>query len=193
MVWLLIGLLLFLGAHSLRIVAPEWRTAQIARHGEARWKGVYSLVSTIGLGLIIWGYGQARGSPVAIWAPPVWARHLAVLLTFPVFVLLAVAYVPASYLRAKVGHPMVAGVKLWAFAHLLANGNLADILLFGSFLAWAVIDFISARRRDAAAGRSFPAPCWPCEATAVAVGVAAWLAFAFWGHAWLIGVSPFGI
>jgi uncharacterized membrane protein len=188
---LVLGLLIFLGVHSVRIFADGWRQAQIARGGEARWKGLYSLASAIGLGLIIWGYGLARAEPLPLWPTPPWTRHVAALLTLPAFILLAVAYVPASYIKSRVGHPMVAGVKLWALAHLLANGNLADLLLFGAFLAWAVASFASARRRDRAAGRTYPAPCWPCEATGVALGTLAWAGFAFWGHAWLIGVAPF--
>ena len=192
MTYLLLGLLVFLGTHSVRIFADGWRTAQLARLGEARWKGVYSLVSAVGLGLIIWGYGLARTEPVPIWLPPPWTRHVAALLTLPAFILLVAAYIPGSYIRAKIGHPMVAGVKLWALAHLLANGNLPDLLLFGAFLAWAVADFASARRRDRFAGRIPAAVCWPCEATGTALGVLAWVAFAFWGHAWLIGIKPFG-
>jgi uncharacterized membrane protein len=191
MTWLVLGLLIFLGAHSVRLVADDWRTAQLARLGEARWKGVYSLVSAVGLGLIIWGYGQARGSPVAIWMPAPWTRHLAALLTLPVFVLLVAAYLPRSHIKAKLGHPMLAGVAFWALAHLLANGNLADVALFGAFLAWAVADFVSARRRDRLAGRTYAVCCWTRDATVVAVGLLIWMLFALWGHAWLIGVMPF--
>ena len=191
MSWLVLGLLIFLGAHSVRIVADDWRTAQLARLGEARWKGVYSLVSAIGLGLIIWGYGQARGAPVALWPSPTWTRHLAALLTLPAFILLVAAYLPGSHIKAKVGHPMVEGVKLWAIAHLLANGNLADLLLFGSFLAWAVADSIAARRRDRRDGRHHTVCCWTRDATVVAVGLLVWMLFALWGHVWLIGVAPF--
>jgi len=188
---LILGLLLFLGVHSLRIVADGWRSAQIARLGEGRWKGMYSLISAVGLGLIVWGYGLARSEPVPLWSPPFWTRHAASLLTLPAFILLVAAYVPGSYIRARVGHPMVAGVKLWALAHLLANGNLADLLLFGGFLAWAIADFISARRRDRVAGRGYPPRGAARDAVVIAIGAAAWVTFAFWGHAWLIGIAPF--
>ena len=171
MTWLVLGLLVFLGAHSVRLVADDWRTAQLARIGEARWKGVYSLISVVGLGLIVWGYGQARGAPLALWPSPVWTRHLAAVLTLPVFVLLVAAYLPRSHIKAWIGHPMVAGVALWALAHLLANGNLADLALFGSFLAWAVADFVSARRRDRLVGRTYAVCCWTRDATVVAVGL----------------------
>lgn len=192
MTFLILGLLLFLGVHSASILAAGWRQAQVARLGEPSWKGVYSLLSAVGLGLIIWGYGLARADPVVLWLPPPWTRHLAALLTLPVFVLVVAAYLPGSHIKARIGHPMVAGVKLWALAHLLANGNLADVLLFGSFLAWAVADFISARRRDRIAGRTYPVCCWTRDATVVAVGLLAWTLFALYGHRWLIGVSPFG-
>ena len=155
MTFLIIGLLLFLGAHSIRIVADGWRTERIARLGENHWKGLYSLASAAGLALIVWGYGLARAEPVALWAPPGWTRHLAALLTLPAFVLIAAAYVPGNRIKAAVGHPMVAGVKVWAIAHLLSNGNLADALLFGAFLLWAVLDFRSAHQRDRAAGVAY--------------------------------------
>jgi len=190
--YLILGLVLFLGVHSLRIFADGWRTAQIARMGELPWKGAYSLFSIVGLGLIVWGYGLARADPVVLWLPPVWTRHLAALLTVPAFILLVAAYLPGSHIKAKVGHPMVAGVKIWALAHLLANGNLADLILFGAFLVWAVADFISARRRDRIAGRTYPVCCWTRDASVTAIGLLAWALFAMWGHTWLIGVRPFG-
>lgn len=191
MSFLVLGLLIFLGVHSVRIFAEGWRQAQIARLGEAGWKGGYSLASAIGLGLVVWGYGLARAEPVALWPTPLWTRHVAAMLTLPAFILLVAAYLPGSHIKARVGHPMVAGIKLWALAHLLANGNLADLLLFGAFLAWAVADFISARRRDRAAGRSYPALGFSRDMAVTGIGLAAWAGFAFWGHAWLIGVAPF--
>jgi uncharacterized membrane protein len=119
-------------------------------------------------------------------------RHLGALLTVPAFVLLAAAYVPGNRIKAAVGHPMVAGVKTWAFAHLLANGTLAAVVLFGAFLVWAVVDFASARRRDRAAGTRYPAGAVSRDAIVLVVGLAAWALFAFLLHGWLIGVSPFG-
>lgn len=189
---LVIGLLVFLGAHSVRIFAEEWRGRQIARLGPQRWKGVYSVVSLAGFALIVWGYGMARAEPLLLWTPPVWTRHLAALLTLPAFVLLAAAYVPATRIKAAVSHPMVLGVKIWAVAHLIANGTLADALLFGSFLAWAALDFQAARARDRAAGTRYVAGPIARDAAAVIIGLAAWAAFAFWLHASLIGVRPFG-
>jgi len=192
MTLLILGLLLFLGAHSVRIFADAWRSRQIARIGPGPWKGVYSATSAIGLVLIVWGYGLARAEPVLVWSPPLAMRHLAALLTVPAFILLAAAYVPANRIKAKLGHPMVAGVKLWAFAHLLANGTLAGIVLFGAFLVWAVADFASARRRDRRNGTSYPAGSPARDAVAIGVGLAAWAAFAFLLHGWLIGVRPLG-
>ncbi|MCX7150426.1 MAG: NnrU family protein [Rhodocyclales bacterium] len=189
---LILGLIVFLGAHSARIYAGDWREAQLARYGEMRWKGVYSLLSAIGLGLIVWGYGMARAESPVLWALPLWTRHLAAALTLPAFILLVAAYLPGSHIKAAIGHPMVAGVKLWALAHLLANGKLAAVILFGGFLIWAVLDFISARRRDRAAGRTHPPLGWSRDAMVIAIGLGAWALFVLYGHVWLIGVRPFG-
>jgi uncharacterized membrane protein len=192
MSFLILGLAIFLGVHSVRLFAGDWREAQLVRFGEPRWKGVYSLVSAAGLGLIIWGYGLARADPVVLWIPPLWTRHLAALLTLPAFILLIAAYVPGSHIKAVVGHPMVAGVKIWALAHLLANGKLSATVLFGAFLVWAIADFVSARKRDRAAGRTYPVHGWSRDAVVIAIGGVAWALFALYGHAWLIGVRPFG-
>lgn len=191
MTYLVLGLLLFLGTHSIRIVADGWRTAQVSRLGENRWKGLYSLASALGLGLIVLGYGLARAEPVALWAPPAWTRHLAALLTLPAFILIAAAYVPGSRIKAALGHPMLAGTKVWAVAHLLSNGNLADVLLFGAFLAWAVVDFSSARRRDRAAGVVYRPGSAARDGLAVAAGTGVWALFAGFLHLWLIGVRPY--
>jgi uncharacterized membrane protein len=192
MTLMLIGLLLFLGTHSVRIVAEPWRSATRARIGPLAWRGVYSLLSIAGFVAIVWGYGIARQQPVVLWEPPVAMRHIAALLTLVAFVLLAAAYVPGNAIKARLGHPMVAGVKVWAFAHLLANGTLADGLLFGAFVAWAVLSFRASRARDRAAGTAYAAGSAAGTAVTVLVGVAAWAAFAFWAHAAWIGVRPFG-
>jgi len=192
MTLLLLGLALFLGVHSTRIVAEGWRTATIARVGEKPWKVIYSLLSIAGFVLLVIGYGAARQSPVVLFAPPIWTRHLAALLTIPAFVLLVAAYVPGNAIKRAIGHPMMAGVKIWALAHLLANGTLADVLLFGTFLAWAVLGFIAARRRDRAAGTTYPAGPGSRTAITVVVGLVAWAVFAVALHRPLIGVGPFG-
>lgn len=192
MTLLVLGLILFLGAHSVRIFADDWRTAQIARGGAGAWKGLYTVVSIVGFGLIVWGYGQARTQPVVLWTPQLWARHLAVLLMLVSFILLVAAYVPRNGIKSRLHHPMVLSVKVWAFAHLLANHTLADLLLFGSFLVWAVLDFRSARQRDRAAGTVYPPGTLRGTLIAVVAGTLVWALFAFWAHAWLFGVSPLG-
>lgn len=188
---LIIGLVLFLGPHSVRIFAPAWRDRMISERGEGTWKGAYSLLSLAGLVLIVWGYGLARMDPVVVWYPPVWTRHLSLVLLMPVFVLLVAAYAP-GHIKARLKHPMLAAVKLWAVAHLLANGTLADILLFGSFLAWAVVDRISVKRRPVSApghGVSAP-PNWANDVIALVVGATLYVSFLLFLHEWLIGVSP---
>lgn len=188
---LLLGLVIFLGVHSTRIVAEGWRSAQIARIGPGPWKLGYTVLSLIGFYLLLWGYGAARQTPVVLWTPPVAMRHVAGLLTLIAFVLLAATYVPRNGIKARLHHPMVLSVKLWALAHLLANGTLADVLLFGSFLAWSVLSFSAARRRDRAAGTRYPAGTMAGTLATVVVGAAAWALFAFRLHGWLIGVQPF--
>lgn len=192
MTWLILGLVLFLGAHSVRVFAEGWRTRMRAQLGENAWKGLYSVVSIAGFALIVYGYGAARAEAVLLYSPPVWTRHLAALLTVPAFVLLVAAYVPGNGIKARVHHPMVLGVKAWALAHLVANGMLADLLLFGGFLAWAVLSFRAARARDRAAGTVYaPGRAVPTAVTVVA-GLGAWAFFAMWAHGAWIGVRPFG-
>ena len=189
---LILGLLLFLGVHSVRIFADGWRSRTIARLGEGPWKGLYTLLSLAGLALIVWGFGQARATPIVLWATPVWARHLAALLMLLSLVLLAAAYVPGNGIKARVHHPMVLGVKAWALAHLLANGTVAHMVLFGSFLAWAVWNFIASRQRDRAEGVQYPPGRAGATVLTVVVGAVAWAVFALLLHGWLIGVKPFG-
>ncbi len=189
---LILGLVVFLGVHSTRIVADGWRTQAIARMGEKPYKGLYTLASLAGFALLVWGYGLARQQPVVLWSPPRGMNHLASLLMAVSFILLAATYVPRNAIKARLHHPMVLSVKTWALAHLLANGNAADVLLFGAFLAWAVLSFRAARKRDAGAGTVYAAGTGSGTAITVAVGLAAWAAFAFWAHGWLIGVRPFG-
>ena len=188
MVWLILGLVVFLGIHSVAIVAPAWRDAQAMRLGELPWKGLYSLVSIAGFAALVIGYGIARQSPVVLYEPPTWTRHLAVLLMLPVFPLLLAAYLPGR-IQAALKHPMLVSVKLWAVAHLAANGTLADVLLFGGFLAWAVADRISVKRRPPR--RTPAAPTGRLnDVIAVAGGLALYALFVMGGHRWLVGVSP---
>lgn len=188
---LLAGLAIFLGLHSIRIFADGWRSAKIAALGEKRWKGLYALGSFIGLGLIIWGFSLCRQAPVLLYQPPLWTRHLAGLLVLGAFWLVAAAYVPGNHLKAALGHPMVAGVKLWALAHLLANGTLADVLLFGGFLVWAIVLFPVARRRDRATGAEPTKAAGGRTLTAIVGGTVVWAVFAFWLHQVLFQVRPF--
>jgi uncharacterized membrane protein len=189
---LILGLIVFLSIHSIRIVADDWRTAQLARLGEGPWKGIYSLVSAVGLGLIVWGFGIARAEPIVLWSAPAWTRHAAALLTLVSFILITAAYIPGNRIKAALGHPMLLGVKLWAFGHLIANGRLADVLLFGAFLVWAVLCFRAARRRDRAAGTRYPEGKLAGDLIIVVVGIVAWAVFALYLHGWLIGVKPYG-
>lgn len=189
---LILGLIIFLGVHSIRIVADDWRTRTVVRYGELPWKGIYSMASLLGLGLMIWGFGLARQQPMQLWSPPTGMRHLAALLTLGSFVLLAASYVPANAIKARLHHPMVLAVKVWALAHLLANGNLAHILLFGSFLLWSIFDFAAARRRDRSGDIQYQPGKWGATAITVIVGLGLWLVFALWLHGMLIGVRPFG-
>lgn len=184
---LIIGLVLFLGTHSISIFASGWRDATAARIGELPWKGLYSLASLVGIVLVVWGYGQARLDPVVLYAPAAWLRHVGMLLLLFVFPLLLAAYLPGR-IRQKLKHPMLISVKTWALAHLLMNGMLADAILFGAFLAWAVADRISVKRRPAREMLvTAPASKWN-DAIAIVLGLAIYVAFVAGLHQWLIGV-----
>jgi uncharacterized membrane protein len=187
---LILGLALFLGVHSVGILAPTWRERMVARLGLMPWRGLYALISLVGFVLMVWGYGQSRLDPVGLYAPPIWTRHLALLLLVPIFPLLLATYLPGR-ISATVKHPMLTAVKLWALAHLLANGNLADVVLFGALLAWAVADRVSLKRRTMP-----PVPSAPAgkanDWIALVAGLALYVAFIGGLHLWLIGVSPLG-
>ena len=187
---LILGLVVFIGAHSFTM-AREVRAQAVARLGEGPYRGLYSLVSLIGVVLIIWGFGAYRaGGYIQVWNPPVWTRHLALPVVWVAFVAFASAYLPGRIRRA-LKHPMLAGLKIWAFAHLLANGDLGSILLFGSLLAWAVVARISTKRRDEVVDHAGPvaAPAgWRNDILAVAIGTVLYLVFLIWLHPLLIGV-----
>lgn len=189
MLILILGLVLFLGIHSVRILAPAWRDERVLAMGQG-WRGVYSLVSAAGLFLIVWGYGPAGEAAPVLYDPPPWTRHLAALLMLFASIAIAVYALPAGRLKPMLRHPMLVSVKLWAVAHLLANGDLASVLLFGAFLAWAVADRISVKRRGAPVPVPGPAVN---DAIAVAVGVAIYGLFVWKLHAWLFGVAPFPV
>jgi uncharacterized membrane protein len=188
---LILGLILFLGVHSVHMLAPRFRDRMVARIGLLPWKGLHSVVAIAGFVLIVVGFGMARAQPHLLYLPPLWLKHLNALFTLLAFVLVAAAYVPRNHLKAKLGHPMLAGVKLWALGHLLATGFLHDAVLFGAFLAWAIADFAVSRQRDRAAGIVYPAGTAMGDAVSVATGVAAWAIFAFLLHQVLIGRNPF--
>lgn len=183
---LILGLVLFLGTHSISVFNESWRNAMAARLGDGAWKGIYALISLIGFVLIVKGYGAARLDPIVLYTPPVWLKHFTVLVMLPVFPLLLAAYLPGR-IKAAVKHPMLLAVKFWGFAHLLANGNAADVLLFGGFLTWAVVQRISLKRRVAR-----PVPGAPesgrNDVIAVVGGFIIYVLFVSWLHPLLIGV-----
>jgi uncharacterized membrane protein len=190
---LILGLIVFLGAHTF-VAARATRAAAIARLGAGPYRLLFSLVSVIGLVLIVWGYAHYRQTGwVDLWHPPAWTRHLTVLLTWPAIVFIVAAYVP-GHIKRMLKHPMLAGVKLWAFAHLLSNGDLGSIVLFGSFLAWAVFDRIAVKRREAEGEPAKPVPVrgWTNDVLAVVIGSALYLALGFWFHPYALGVPVFG-
>lgn len=184
-----LGLVLFLGIHSVAVVGLRDRAA--AAVGLLPWKGLYSLVAGAGLVLIVIGYGLARQAPSVLFVPPIWSRHLALVLMLPVFPLLLAAYLPGR-IRTATRHPMLAATTLWAAAHLIANGMLADLLLFGSVGAWSVIDRVSLDRRPE---RAIPtAPATPLnDGIAVVVGLLLYGATVGGLHLWLIGVPPIAL
>jgi uncharacterized membrane protein len=188
MTLLVIGLVLFLGMHSVSIFAAGFRDSMAAK-SEPGWKAVYGLVSLAGLVLIVQGYGAARLDPVVLYAPPIWLRHLVALLMLPVFVLFFAPYFPGR-IKTAAKHPQLVAVKLWAVSHLLANGTLADVLLFGGFLAWAVADRISLKRRGT---REVPgAPAGPMnDIILIVLGLVTYVLFVKWLHLAWIGVAPF--
>ncbi len=190
MVILLLGLVIFFAAHSVSIINEPWRNSMVARMGEWPWKGLYSLVAIAGFLLIVWGYGLARADAVILYSPPVWLRYVAMLLLIPVFPLLLAAYLPGR-IRTVTKHPMLLATKLWSVAHLLTNGMLADVLLFGGFLAWAVVDRVSMKRRT-----QRPIPGAPVskanDIIAVAVGLGLYVGFVLSLHTWFIGISLIG-
>jgi uncharacterized membrane protein len=189
MLVLVLGLILFLGLHSIRIVANDWRTRQIELNSN-RYKAIYSVLAIIGFVLIIWGFGLARQHPVVVYLPPLWLRHLNGLFMLIALILFAAARVPRNHIKAKFGHPQVLAVKTWSFGHLLATGMLHDLVLFVPFLVWSVVLFIASRRRDRQLGTVYPAGTIKGDVIAVVIGVVVWVLFAFWLHSLLFGVNP---
>jgi uncharacterized membrane protein len=187
MLILIAGLIVFFAAHLVRVVAPGFRESQIAAN-PGRWRGLYSLASLVGLALIIWGWITFRPEAPEVYTPPVWGRHAAWVLVAPAFVLLVAAYQPVGYIKKWVKHPMLSGVALWSIGHLLANGDLASVLVFGGFLAYAIVD------RVAVIPRGDPAPEVKqprADLVAIIAGLAAFAVFGLWLHGWLFSTSPF--
>ncbi|WP_108659733.1 NnrU family protein [Acuticoccus kandeliae] len=185
------GLILFLGVHSLQIAAPV-RAAAMAQLGPRGYRAAYTVLALIGFVLIVVGYGSWRfnGAPL-LYQPPVWGRHLALLLMWFAFIALAAANAP-GHIKMILKHPMLVSVKIWALAHLLANGDAATVTLCLAFLAWAVVDRISVKRREKA-GLLVPmtaTPRWRADAIAVLIGTIVYILFVWKLHLWLIGVSP---
>ncbi len=192
MIVLILGLLIFIGVHLVPTSAPA-REGLVGKLGEAQYKIAFSVASFVGFALIVWGFGLARhsGANVQLWTPPTWTKHLAFALMWPAFVLLVAAYVP-SHIRDRAKHPMLAAIKVWALAHLLANGDLAGVLLFAGFLAWAVYDRISVKKRAALGPLGTRHGGVAQDLDVVVVGTLAYLAMLFWGHPLLIGVRLIG-
>ncbi len=189
MTYLVAGLLLFLGVHSIAIAAPAWRNEMAARLGDASWKAVYALASVVGFVMLVHGYGMARADPVVLYTTPAWMRHVAALLMLPVFPLLFAVYLPGR-IKAAVKHPMLAATKAWALSHLLVNGNLADVLLFGGFLAWAVADRIAVGKRAASQPSVAATRSLRNDALAVVGGLVVYVLVVAWAHQRFIGVPP---
>jgi uncharacterized membrane protein len=193
MITLLLGLVVFLGVHSVSIVSRRWRDSMVAKVGPGTWRIIYSLISIVGFYLIVRGYSIARQDPLVLYQTPHWLRYLSALLMLPVFPLLIAAYT-SGRIKAAVKHPMLVAVKSWALAHLLVNGTLADVLLFGGFLVWAVADRIAVGRRPAPARQMFGgrerSRSGTVDVVAVVVGLAIYAVFMFWAHVRLFGVSP---
>ena len=190
MTLLLLGLVVFLGVHCIRIVADSWRTRMLSSLGEARWKGLYSVASLAGFSLLCWGYASARGDLTVLWSPPIALKHLTLLLMWLSWVLLVAAYVPGNSVQARVHHPMLLGVLLWSLAHLLANGRLVQVLLFGSFALWSLLCLRSCWQRDQASGKVYASGRALPTVLVWVAGTVLYAVFLLWGHRWVTGVAP---
>jgi len=183
---LITGLILFFGVHTVSIVAPGWRERVVGRIGKAPWQGLYSVIAIVGLVLIVQGYAAARGQTAVLYQLPRAIQYLTMLLMLPVFPLLLATYLPGR-IKTLMRHPMLAATKFWALAHLLANGTVADLVLFGSVLAWAVADRISLKRRPSRPAASLPAGHWN-DVIAIVAGLAIYVGFFLGLHRWLVGM-----
>ena len=189
MLFLVWGLVIFLGTHSIRVTGDGLRDQLVQSIGPARFKAIYALSSLLGFALLVYGFGIARDMPVVLWTPPPAMKHLAYLLTLLAMVLMAAVYVPHNAIKSKLHHPMVLSVKVWALAHVLANGTLAHVVLFGSMLMWSVVLFKASRARDKRNHVVYAAGNKGATILTIEIGIAMWLVFIGWAHGWLIGVQ----
>ena len=189
MTLLIVGIILFLATHLIRVVAPGFRLSMIEKFGENGWKGLYSILSLVTLGILIWAYANAP--VINLWFPPTGMAHLTTTLMLFAMICLVASLIPAGHIAVKTKHPMVLSVKIWAAAHLFANGDLASMLLFLAFLAWGVVLRINYKRRERA-GLSQPRAFVSARYDAIAVvgGIVLWAAFIMGLHKLLIGVAP---
>lgn len=192
MALLILGLLIFLGVHSTRIVADPWRAQMIQRIGPMPWKGLYTVFSIVGFILLVVGFRQARHETTVLYVTPDWMKHVTAVLMMVSMILFVAAYVPKNWFKAKFHHPQVLSVKSWAFAHLLSVGVVADVVLFGAFLVWAIVLFAVSRRRDRENNVVYPPGNAIGTTLTLALGLVAWSIFALLLHGPLIGVRPLG-
>ncbi len=188
---MVIGLILFLGMHSVRIYADSWRELQINKRGVIVWQAFYALISLLGFIFIIWGYVEARAETQMLWHPPIWTKYIAALFILLGFILIVAADFKGTKIKAKIGHPMILGVKFWAVGHLITNGSLVDVILFTSFLLWAILDFRAARQRDKVAGVNYEFLGYQRDIIAITIGLVVAIVFVLYLHGMLIGVTPF--
>jgi uncharacterized membrane protein len=192
MLVLIVGLVLFLGVHSTRIVADDWRGSMVAKLGPMPWKGLYSVASILGFVVLVWGFRMARQDTLVLYSTPRWMVHVTAVLMVVSMILFVAAYTPKNWFRAKLHHPQLLSVKVWAVAHLLSNGVAADVVLFSAFLVWAVLAFRAARQRDRANHTVYPPGNVVGTSITIAAGLVAWSVFAMLLHGPLIGVRPLG-
>ena len=192
MALLILGLIIFLGIHSINLVFPALREKAISKFGLFPWKGLYALIAILGFILIVNGYSRALDNPIWLWQSPLWLNHLTALFMIPAFILLVAAYLPANVFKARMGHPMLIATKIWSILHLAISGTLAGLFLFGGFLVWSVVSFAVLRRRDRASNKRPVEVVRAYTITTIIAGVVLWAIFAFWAHYALMGIAPFG-
>ncbi len=187
MLLMILGIIVFLGIHCVQMFAPAFRADFIEKRGLNFWKGLYSIVSLVGFAMLVYGFGIARASPANefFWSGPIWFGHILTLLMLPAIILLVASQLPKGRIAKTVKNPMVIAVKIWAFGHLLVNGDLASLILFGSFLVWSVLLVINYKKR----GQTIPEETSNIgDILSLVIGTVAWGAIIMWLHEWAIGV-----